>query len=141
MEPERQPDGPPDSVRAAAAALRSRRHAEVLFDAAAAQLGESGWHETENGGAIRRLFRRDPVDPKQIVPWPVLELCIGGRFGVVTDWMPVGDVPLAATEPPSPPPPPPKLRGLGPGEIRLVDGVEHRDHLLLDPRQTRRAGR
>ena len=60
MEPERQPDGPPDSVRAAAAALRSRRHAEMLFDAVAAQLGDAGWHETANGGKIRRLFRRDP---------------------------------------------------------------------------------
>lgn len=123
MEPERQPSGPPDSVRAAAAALASRRHAELLFDAVAAQLGDTGLLETANGGAIRRLFRRDPVDPMQIVPWPVLELNIGDRFGVVTDWMPVGDVPFAAPGPQ--PAPPPRLRGLGPGEIRLADGDEH----------------
>ena len=66
MEPERQPDGPPDSVRAAAAALRSRRHAEMLFDAVAACFGDAAWQETANAGALRRLFRRDPVDPSQI---------------------------------------------------------------------------
>lgn len=123
IEPGNSPDGPPAAVRAAAAALRSRGH-EMLFDAVAAQIGDAAWRETANGGATRRLSRRDPIDPSQIVPWPVLELSIGGRFGVVTDWMPVGDVPLAATDPP-PQPPPPKLRGLGPGEVRLVDGDEH----------------
>lgn len=95
----------------------------MLFDAVRAQLGESGWLETENGGAVRRLFRRDPVDPTQIVPWPVLEFSVGSRFGIVTDWIQVGDAALAA--PPPRPAPPPKLRGLGPGEIRLVDGDEH----------------
>jgi hypothetical protein len=95
----------------------------MLFDAVASQLGDAGWRETANGGKVRRLFRRDRIDPTQIVPWPVLELSIGDRFGVVTDWMAVGDAPLAAQPPKAAPPP--KLRGLGPGEIRLVDGHEH----------------
>lgn len=123
MKPERQPDGPPDSVRAAATTLRSRRHAEMLFDVVAAQLGDAGWQETANGGTIRRLFRRDAVDPTQIVPWPMLELSTGERFGVVTDWMPVGDRPVEAPAQQSAPPP--RLRGPGPGEIRLLDGDEH----------------
>ena len=122
MEPEREPGGPPDSVRAAGAALRSRRHAAMLFDAVVDLVGDAGWQETANGGAIRRLFRRDPAEPAQIVPWPVLELTFGSRNVIVADWMGLGDaVPVA----PPPPQPPPKLRGLGPGEIRIVDGDEH----------------
>jgi hypothetical protein len=89
----------------------------MLFDAVAALLGDAGCRETANGGAIQRLFRRDPGDPTQIIPWPVLELSIGARFGVVTDWIPTGDMPFAPATAPEPPPPP-KLRGLGPGEIR-----------------------
>lgn len=119
---ERQPGGPPDSVRAAAAALRSRRHAEMLFNAVVDLMGDAAWQETANGGAIRRLFRRSPVQPTQIVPWPVLELTFGSRNVFVADWMGLGDA--VPVEPPAPPPPP-KLRGLGPGEIRLVDGDEH----------------
>ncbi len=122
MEPRRPSDGPPDSVRAAASTLRSRRHAQMLFDAVAALLGDQGGRETANGGTIQRLFRRDLVDSSLIVPWPVLELNIGGRFGVVTDWIAVGDAPLEPTAPRVAPPP--KLRGLGPGEIRLVDGAD-----------------
>ncbi len=122
MEPERQPEGPPDSVRAAGAALRSRRHAEMLFDAVVDLVGDEGWQETENRGATRRLFRRDPDDLTRIVPWPVLELRFGSRNIFVADWMGLGDV--VPVEPP-PPPPPPKIRGLGPGEIRIVDGPEY----------------
>lgn len=122
MEPERQPGGPPDSVRAVAAALRSRRHAEMLFDAVVDLVGDAGWQETANRGAIRRLFRRDPAEPAQIVPWPVVELTFGSRNAFVADWIGFGDA--VPVEPPAPPPPP-KLRGLGPGEIRIVDGAEH----------------
>ncbi len=123
MEPQRRPAGPPESVRAAAAALPSRRHAEMLYDAVVALIGSAGWEETANGGAMRRLFRRDPHHASQIVPWPVLELSIGRRFAVVTDWVPFGVEPIDV--PPPPPAKPPKLRGLGAGEIRLVDGPEH----------------
>jgi hypothetical protein len=94
----------------------------MLFDAVAACLGEAAWQETANSGALRRLFRRDPVDPAQIVPWPVLVLSIGGRLAVVSDWMSVGDAPLDVPAPQAAPPL--KLRGLGPGEIRLADGDE-----------------
>lgn len=124
MEPEPKRDGPPDSERAAVAALRSRRHAEMLFDAVTAQLGELAWLETSNGGRIRRLFCRDRVDPTWIVPWPLLELSLGARIGIVSDWMRVGGGP-AVDEAPRPESQPPKLRGLGPGEIRLYDGAEH----------------
>jgi hypothetical protein len=122
MKPESQPDGPHDSVRIAAETLRSRRHAEMLFEALSAQLGDAAWLETANDGALRRLFRRDPVDPTQIVPWPVLELNVGSRIGYVTEWTTMDGEPAMAPAPQ--PAPPPRLRGLGPGEIRLLDGSE-----------------
>jgi len=65
---------------------------------------------------------RQPGGPPELVPWPVLELMFGSRNVFVADWMGLGDA--VPVEPP-PPPPPPKLRGLGPGEIRIVDGDEH----------------
>jgi len=95
----------------------------MLFDAVVASLGDSAVQETANSGAIRRLFRRDPADRTQIVPWPVLELNVGARFDFVTDWMPVGDAPFDGPAPTRATPP--RLRGLGPGEIRLADGAEH----------------
>ncbi|MBK8098780.1 MAG: hypothetical protein IPK26_16830 [Planctomycetes bacterium] len=122
MEPEREPVGPPESVRVLAATLRSRRHAAMLFDAVVDLLGENGWQETANDGAVRRLFRRDRQQPSLIVPWPLLELTFGSRTILNVDWMGLGDLPIV--EPP-PPPPPPKLRGLGPGEIRIHDGEEY----------------
>jgi len=94
----------------------------MLFDAVADLLGAAAWHETKNRGAIRRLFKRDDNAPQFVVPWPLLELNTAERFGVVTDWIPMGDAP-----PPLPPKPTPapRLRGIGPGEIRLLDGPEH----------------
>lgn len=93
----------------------------MLFDAVVDQVGDAGWLESANDGAIRRLFRRDRVDPRQIIPWPLLEMHCGSRVTLAADWMGLDEVP--AVESPAPPPPP-KLRGLGPGEIRLLDGDE-----------------
>ncbi len=122
MQPERARWGPSDPVAAAVAALPTRRHAELLFDAVAAELRDLACVHTADRGAVRRLFRRDPVDPTLVVPWPLLELNVAGRFGVVS-------APIALREPEEPPPPraptpTPKLRGLGPGEIRVHDGAE-----------------
>lgn len=95
----------------------------MLFDTTVELLGDLACIESLNGGSIQRLFRRDPAAPQQLVPWPLLELGRAGRLGIVSDWFTVGDAP------PAPPPPPPaaapKLRGIGPGEVRLIDGGEH----------------
>ncbi len=114
--------GGPGEFRIAKAlrkALPTRVHAEMLLSQVADLLGPAAWSETSNAGTRFRLFRRDPKAPDLLVPWPVVSLDMRGNIDSVgpTVWMGNG-------EPPPPParPAPPKIRGIGPGEVRLHDG-------------------
>ncbi len=110
----------PPAVTAVRNALPTSRHAGLLCDAVAAQLGEGAWIETAGQGSWRRLFRRE--DGEWLVPWPLLSLRLGGRMSFVTDWMNVG---TGETAPPAPAPAQRevRLRGIGPAELEFRDGA------------------
>jgi hypothetical protein len=113
------PSGPTEPVRAVRDALATRRHAEMLFAQVVDRLGERAWVETANDGRRRTVYVREAAGGTTFAPWPVLDLNLGGRIGFVTPaFSRSGEV----AEPPPRPGRAPRLRGLGPGEIRIQDG-------------------
>ncbi|MGE0229758.1 MAG: hypothetical protein AB7U23_14735 [Dehalococcoidia bacterium] len=107
-------DDTPAAVLAIRSTLHTNRHARLFFDMLVGELGEAAHVETANGGKMLHLFRR--AADGWIVPWPLVSMSLTGRLGIV--------IPLAGpmADPEPRPGPTPKLRGLGPGEIKLHDG-------------------
>jgi hypothetical protein len=105
-------------------AAPTSRHAEALFDAVASQLGEQGRVESNAKGTWRWLFRRDTEKREWFVPWPLLELKLGSRIGIVTPWIETG---TGVVAPPKPPPRhrAPGLRGLQAGDLCVSTGPEN----------------
>jgi hypothetical protein len=102
-------------------ALPTRRHGEMLFDAAAEALGPAARVEVTPDGNKKVLYRLDGSDPRWVIPWPLLTLDKNPRWTFPME--------IPGLEP-APPPPPlpgkaPNLRGLGPGYIQLQDGTRY----------------
>jgi hypothetical protein len=98
------------------------RHAEILFGLLVDLLGDQGVVSTANDGTLRKLYRRDAVDPRWIVPWPVAQLSMRGRIGLVSAAFDV-ETGEEVAEPKLPAGKASKLRGLTPGQIDLFDGA------------------
>ncbi|MGE0229064.1 MAG: hypothetical protein AB7U23_11215 [Dehalococcoidia bacterium] len=107
-------DDTPAAVLAIRSVLHTNRHAQMFFDMLVGELADAAHVETANGGKMLHLYRRDADG--WIVPWSLVSVSLTGRLGIVIPLTgPMGD--------PEPRPgPTPKLRGLGPGEIKLHDG-------------------
>lgn len=105
-------------VEALRRALPTSRHAEMVFEGLLHRLGDAAVVETSAGGSRVRVFRRDRDAPSWIVPWPLLRLSRGQRLDFV-----MGQGPPTQETPDAREGPALRLRGVGPGEIEIFDGV------------------
>ncbi len=102
-------------MRALAAAVPTSRHASMLVDAVVDLLGARAFVDTANDGNRRRVYERDADNSDWVIPWPAVEVFLGGRLWHATDPIQLRD---------TPPPPPrerrvPRLRNLGFGDLRV----------------------
>ncbi len=106
-----------DPVRAIRDAIPTSRHAKMLFDMVVQLVGERAVVETAGGKTQYVLFCRDAPGTESVVPWPLLRLGIAGRLSAIVPLVGPGTAPPRAGIPP-------RLRGLGPGEVVIHDGLQ-----------------
>ena len=106
-----------EPVRAIRDAIPTSRHAKMLFDMVVQLVGDKAVVETAGGKTQYVLFRRDAPGAESVVPWPLLQLGVAGRLSVVVPLVGPATAPPRAGDPP-------RLRGLGPGEVVIRDGLQ-----------------